>query len=245
MSAAGRRTRGGPGSDNPRSVDFPAHRPRADAGACREAAAGRRRHVPVGARRRATSRRSLCARPNRCSSARTPPSSFGRHRTALPRRCGVGRGLGDRGGRSRRPPRGEAPSRGLRRSGGPDHLVDVDLPGNHESAGKRKSGRTGHGNKWLRAALTEAAKTAGRTRHTYLSAQYRHLARRIGRNKATFAVAHSILTIMYVLLRDGGTYRDLGPTYRDERARDAIRRNLVKRLQRLDFDVTVTDQRVA
>ena len=50
---------------------------------------------------------------------------------------------------------------------------------------------------------------------------------------------------MYVLLRDGGTYRDLGPTYRDERARDAIRRNLVKRLQRLDFDVTVTDQRVA
>ena len=84
---------------------------------------------------------------NRCSSARTPPSSFGRHRTALPRRCGVGRGLGDRGGRSRRPPRGEAPSRGLRRSGGPDHLVDVDLPGNHESAGKRKSGRTGHGNK--------------------------------------------------------------------------------------------------
>ena len=93
--------------------------------------------------------------------------------------------------------------------------------------------------------MTEAAKAAGRTRHTFLSAQYQHLARRIGRNKATFAVAHSILTIMYVLLRDGGTYRDLGPTYRDERARDAIRRNLVKRLQRLDFDVTVTDQRVA
>ena len=82
-------------------------------------------------------------------------------------------------------------------------------PGNHESAGKRKSGRTGHGNKWLRATLTEAAKAASRTRQTYLSAQYQHLAPRTGRNKATLAVAHSILTIVYVLLRDGGTYRDL------------------------------------
>ena len=64
-------------------------------------------------------------------------------------------------------------------------------------------------NKWLRSTLTEAAKAAGRSRQTYPGTRYRRLARRIGRNKATIAVAHSILTIR--LLRDGGAYRDLGP----------------------------------
>ena len=118
-------------------------------------------------------------------------------------------------------------------------------PGNHQSGGKRKSGRTGHGNKWLRATLTEAAKSAGRSKNTCLGAQYHRLARRLGGNKATFAVAHSILTIIYYLLRDGGTYRDLGPTYLDERARDLVRRTLVRRLQQLDFDVTISDQRAA
>ena len=66
-------------------------------------------------------------------------------------------------------------------------------------------------NKWLRSTLTEAAKAAGRSRQTYSGTRYRRLARRIGRNKATIAVAHSILTISYRLLRDGGAYRDLGP----------------------------------
>lgn len=118
-------------------------------------------------------------------------------------------------------------------------------PGNHQSGGKRKSDRTGHGNKWLRATLTEAAKAAGRSKQTYLGAQYHRLARRLGGNKATFAVAHSILTIIYYLLRDGGTYHDLGPTYLDERARDLVRHSLVRRLQQLDFDVAISDQRAA
>lgn len=118
-------------------------------------------------------------------------------------------------------------------------------PGNNTSAGKSKSGKTGHGNKWLSAALTEAAKAARNKKNCYLSAQYHHLARRIGGNKATVAVAHSILTIIYYLLRDGGTYRDLGPTFLDERARGSIQRSLVKRLQKLDFDVIITDRRAA
>ena len=127
------------------------------------------------------------------------------------------------------------------------HLVSWAklCPGNHESAGVRRSGRTGHGNKWLRSTLTEAAKAAGRSRQTYLGTRYRRLARCIGRNKATVAVAHSILTISYRLLRDGGAYRDLGPSHLEERARGQISRHLVNRLRHLDFDVTITDQRAA
>jgi transposase len=118
-------------------------------------------------------------------------------------------------------------------------------PGNHQSAGRRHSGRTGPGNKWLRSALTEAAKAASRKKNCYLNAQYHHLVRRLGSNRATLAGAHSILTIIYYLLRDGGSYRDLGPNHFDERARDSVKRNLLKRLDILDYDVTVTDRRAA
>ena len=118
-------------------------------------------------------------------------------------------------------------------------------PGNNESAGKRKSGHTGYGNKWLRSALTEAAKAASRSKNTYLAAQYHHLAPRIGKNKAAIAVGHSILTIAYHLLRDGGSYQDLGPTYLDERSRESLKRTLVKRLAKLDFDITISDRRAA
>lgn len=118
-------------------------------------------------------------------------------------------------------------------------------PGNHQSGGKRSRAGTGRGNKWLRSALTEAAKSAGRKKNCYLSAQYHQLGRRIGRNQATLAVAHSILTTMYYMIRDRTPYRDLGPTHLDERGRDAIKRRLVKRLQTLDFDVSVEDKRAA
>jgi len=118
-------------------------------------------------------------------------------------------------------------------------------PGNHQSAGKRKTGRIGDGNKWLRAALTEGAQAAAHTKNSYLAAQYHHLAPRRGRKRAIIAVAHSILTIVYYLLRDGTTYSDLGPSYLDERTRDAIKRNALKRLDKLDFDVTITDRRAA
>ena len=84
-------------------------------------------------------------------------------------------------------------------------------PGNRESAGKRLSGRTRKGSPWLRSALVEAAQAAGRGRQTYLGAQYRRFARRLGAKKAAVAVGHAILVIAYHVLRDGTPYRDLGP----------------------------------
>lgn len=112
-------------------------------------------------------------------------------------------------------------------------------PGNHESAGKRQSGRTRKGNKWLRAALTEAAQAAGRKKDTYVAAQYRRLVTRRGKKKAAVAVAHSLLVMAYHLLRDETTYRDLGSTYFDERDRQAVERRLVHRLEHLGNKVTL------
>ena len=112
-------------------------------------------------------------------------------------------------------------------------------PGIHESAGKRKSIGTGHGNKWLRATLTEAAQAAGRTKGTYLWSQYHRLAARRGKNRATMAVAHTILTTIYYILRRGTRYQDLGPNYFDERDRQAAIRRTVHRLERLGYRVTL------
>ena len=112
-------------------------------------------------------------------------------------------------------------------------------PGIHESAGKRKSIGTGHGNKWLRATLTEAAQAAGRTKGTYLWSQYHRLAARRGKNRATMAVAHTILTTIYYMLRRGTRYQDLGPNYFDERDRQAAIRRTVHRLERLGYRVTL------
>ncbi|MCL6577548.1 transposase [Kyrpidia sp.] len=82
-------------------------------------------------------------------------------------------------------------------------------PGSHESAGKRKSGRTRKGNPTLRRALVEAAQAAGRTRNTYLSAQFRRIAQRRGNKRAAVAVGHTILVIAYYLLKRKTTYEDL------------------------------------
>lgn len=112
-------------------------------------------------------------------------------------------------------------------------------PGIHESAGKRKSIGTGHGNKWLRATLTEAAQAAGRTKGTYLWSQYHRLAARRGKNRATMAVAHTILTTIYYMLRRGTRYQDLGPNYFDERDRQSAVRRTLHRLERLGYRVTL------
>jgi transposase len=112
-------------------------------------------------------------------------------------------------------------------------------PGNHESAGKRLSGRTRKGDPWLRAVLVEAAWGAAHTRSSYLGAQYRRLAARRGAKRAIIAVAHSVLVIIYHLLRDGTCYQDLGPNYFDERDRQATVRRAVRRIERLGYHVTV------
>ncbi len=106
-------------------------------------------------------------------------------------------------------------------------------PGNNESAGKRKSGKTRKGDQWLRPALTEAAQAAGRSKNTYLSAQYHRIAARRGKKRAAIAVGHSILVIVYHLLKDNTTYHDLGAGYFDDRDRTAIERRLVRRLEAL------------
>jgi transposase len=111
-------------------------------------------------------------------------------------------------------------------------------PGNHESAGKRKSGKTRRGNRYLRALLVEAALAAGRTQ-TYLGARFRRLAARKGRKKAAVAVAHTILRIVYHLLTDQTTYQDLGVTYFDQRDRQAVERRAVRRLEGLGYAVTL------
>jgi transposase len=112
-------------------------------------------------------------------------------------------------------------------------------PGNHESAGKRHSGRTRPGNPWLRGLLIEAAQAAGRTKDTYLGAQYRRLAARRGAKKAAMAVGHSILVIIYHLLTEETDYVDLGSQYFDERSREQVQRRLVARLERLGYQVTL------
>ena len=112
-------------------------------------------------------------------------------------------------------------------------------PGNHESAGKRMSGRTRKGNPWLRTALVEAAQAAGRTKHSYLGAQYRRLAARRGAKRAAVAVGHSILGIVYHLLMRGTVYEDLGVHYLDERHRRTVERRLVRRLEALGYKVTL------
>ncbi len=86
-------------------------------------------------------------------------------------------------------------------------------PGNNESAGKRLSGTTAKGNRWLRATLGEVAWAASRTKHTYLSARYRRLVARRGRNRAIVAVGHQILTIVYFILKQQITYDDLGEDF--------------------------------
>lgn len=113
-------------------------------------------------------------------------------------------------------------------------------PGQNESAGKRKSGRTRKGNASLRETLTESARAAGRTRGTYLSAQYHRIAARRGAKRAAVAVAHTILVIAYHLLRDGGTYEDLGPNYFDERDKSATVNRSVARIERLGYNVQLT-----
>ena len=112
-------------------------------------------------------------------------------------------------------------------------------PGNHESAGKRKSGATGRGNPWLRAALVEAARAAARTKKSYFSAQYHRLAARRGGRRAALAVAHTILVTIYHLLSRGTEYQDLGVNYFDERHQQYTIRRAVNRIERLGYKVSV------
>jgi transposase len=110
-------------------------------------------------------------------------------------------------------------------------------PGNDRSAGKRRSGKTRHGSKWLDTALTEAAMAATRTNDVYLAAQYQRLRPRRGHGRALGAVKHSIITACWHMLQTGELYRDAGSDYFTRRDPDRATRRLVAQLERLGHRV--------
>jgi transposase len=122
-----------------------------------------------------------------------------------------------------------------------DHLASWAgmSPGNNESAGKRRSGRVTKGNRWLKRALVQAAWAASHTKGTYLAAQYRRLARRRGRKRALVAVGHTLLVIIYHVLKRGTTYAELGADFLERLEPERLTRQLVKRLEALGNKVTL------
>lgn len=118
-------------------------------------------------------------------------------------------------------------------------------PGDDQSAGKRRSARTGRGNRWLRGAMTQAAWAAGRTKGSYFNAQFHRIARRRGRKRALVAVAHSLIVVIYHMLRDRTAYRDLGADYLDRLEPQRLTRALVRRLEQLGHAVELRPRDLA
>lgn len=112
-------------------------------------------------------------------------------------------------------------------------------PGNNESAGKRRKAKTTKGNPLLRTTLIQAAKAASHTKDTYLSAQYHRLAARCGANKAALAVAHSILVIVYCMLKHHLPYQEMGADYFAKINAKAIANRAIKQLEMLGFQVKI------
>ncbi len=114
-------------------------------------------------------------------------------------------------------------------------------PGNYESAGQRQKGTTRTGSPWLRAMLAQAAWGASHTQDTYRAAQYHRLAAKRGRKRAIVAVGHTLLVIAYHVLARQQPSTDLGPTFFDERDRQATQRRLIRRLEHLGLKGTVEE----
>ena len=110
-------------------------------------------------------------------------------------------------------------------------------PGNHESAGKHKSGRTRKGNRWLRTALIEAAAGASRAKNSALQARFRRVLRHRGPKKAVVALAHTLLRIVYHVLANGTTYRELGGDYYDRQHSQRATRRAIRLLERQGYRV--------
>ena len=127
------------------------------------------------------------------------------------------------------------------------HLVSWAglCPGHDESAGKRRSGRTRKGSRWLRIALLEAALAATRSNDTYLAAQYRRLKSRRGHRRASIAVCHSILAASWNMLQTGEMYHDAGGDYFTRLNPELQTRRLIRQLEALGHHVTLDAQPVA
>jgi transposase len=112
-------------------------------------------------------------------------------------------------------------------------------PGNNESAGKRLSGKTNKGSVYLRDALIQAGWAATHTKQTYLAAQFRRLVRIKGKKRALIAVGHSILVIIYHILKRRASYEELGGDYFDRQNTEKLRTRLIRKLESLGVKVTV------
>lgn len=113
-------------------------------------------------------------------------------------------------------------------------------PGNNESAGKHKRSEARKGNIHLKTALVEAAQSASRTKGSYLKDKFFRLKARRGYKRAAMAIAHKILQAAYILLSTKSDYRDLCDTYLDNLDATRVASNLVRRLERLGYDVSLT-----
>jgi transposase len=113
-------------------------------------------------------------------------------------------------------------------------------PGNRQSGGKRLSGTATKGDVWLRAVLGEIAVSIARSPGTYLHAQYHRIARRRGKQKAVWAVAHSVIVIIYHLLQSKQSYQDLGADYFEQLEAPRLERHHVRQLERLGYSVTLS-----
>ena len=122
------------------------------------------------------------------------------------------------------------------------HLVSWAglCPRNDESAGKRRSTRMRHGAPWLKTTLIQCSWAAARKKGSYIHAQFHRIRSRRGAKKAIGAVAASILTAIYHMLKNGTCYQDLGPDHFDRRAKTAHTKRLVARLQNLGYAVQIT-----
>ena len=112
-------------------------------------------------------------------------------------------------------------------------------PGSNESAGKRLSGKTRKGSPWLRKALVEAAHAAAHGKNTYLSAFYHRIKARGGAKQAMIAVGHAILVAIYHMLDRNLSYQELGGNSFDEYDRQAVEKRLVRRLEKLGYQVSL------
>jgi transposase len=112
-------------------------------------------------------------------------------------------------------------------------------PGNNESAGKRRSGRTNDGDKWLKRTLNQTAWAGSRKKGSYFGAQHRRLTRRRGAKRATMAVGHSQLCVIYQMLKNNTRFQDLGAEYLEHKNDDRLKQQLISRLQSLGCKVTI------
>ncbi len=115
-------------------------------------------------------------------------------------------------------------------------------PGNNESAGKRRSGKTRKGNKILKSTLVQCAQSAVKRKDTFFYAQYQRIAMRRGKKRAILAVAHSILIAIYYMIKEDKEYEDLGADFYNKFNKEKKVNAYMKKLKELGYDVQITAQ---